>query len=214
MPPHLIKIILWLKPFTVGHWVWHTVNWKNNRYDTASKPGQVILINLVAFCLGHPDQTRFKNYLGLTQIYRGRGNKYGGATMLMMSSSAMPTFVIILWCLLVYGSHTSIVCVYIWPFKGFHKATPINWSLLQTPEVLYTLAVCRLHVAMLLCKARALDLHKATPTFCQHVTVPVNLLVTIYSAILHTYWSIVAIPSSYRGHIHSYIPAIFYWYKF
>ena len=36
--------------------------------DPVLTPGQVIRVNRVTFCPGHPGQTRFKNYPGLTQI--------------------------------------------------------------------------------------------------------------------------------------------------
>ena len=93
------------------------------------------------------------------------------------SSWVTPTFVIVLWCQLVYESHTPFcmhICTKIWPFTGLYKAMPINRLLLQ-PSRSATLVVFHLHMGMLLCKSHALDLHKATPTFSKHVIVLVNL---------------------------------------
>jgi len=37
-------------------------------YVSALKPGRVARVNRVTFCPGHPGQTRFKDYPGLTRI--------------------------------------------------------------------------------------------------------------------------------------------------
>ena len=67
----------------------------------------------------------------------------------------------------------------------------------------------QLHMRMLSCKARALDMHKATSTFFKHVLVPVNLQhIVLYNT--STYLSI-AIPISYHGYIHIYVPVICHW---
>jgi len=63
-----------------------------------------------------------------------------------------------------------------------------------------TLAIYQLHMGILLCKARALDLYMATPTFSMEILVPLNLWVATYNATLHTYRSN-AIPISYCGNI-------------
>jgi len=74
--------------------------------------------------------------------------------------------------------HPCFVCVFmhkIQPFTGLQRATPIDRLLLQAPEVLPLQNICQLHMGLLLCKARALDLY-TTPTFSKHVLVPLNLL--------------------------------------
>jgi len=59
-----------------------------------------------------------------------------------------------------------------------------------------------LHLGMLLCKARALGMYKATPAFC---LVPVNLWVATYSTMQHNYQSIAVIVGIY---MYSYVPAM------
>jgi len=146
-------------------------------YLPALKLGRV---TQVMFCLSLPGQTRFKNYLGLDHVQREikeyviwRCNNAD-----VCSSWAMPAFVIVLWCLLVNGSNTPVSYVYVW-VKSDHLQVCIE----PCPSIdcccsprSATLEVFQLHMGLLLCKARALDLCKATPTFLKQVLVPVNLL--------------------------------------
>ena len=98
----------------------------------------------------------------------------------------MPTYVlckprpllkIILWCLRMHGSHTLFcMCMHaqnstIYRFAQSHAHC---LTVVAGPRST-TLAVCQLHMGLLLHKARTLDLC-TTPTFLNHMLVPVNLL--------------------------------------
>ena len=89
-----------------------------------------------------------------------------------------PHFVIVLWCLLVHETHTlSLMCMYAQnPIIIRLVLSHVHQLIAVAGPMSATLAVCQLQMGLLLCKAHALDLCKATPTFSKHVLVPVKLL--------------------------------------
>ena len=130
-------------------------------YRPALKPGQVIQVR--------PCLKIIRVWRGLDHVQR-EIKKYviwrcNNADI--PSLRAMPTF--------VTATHFCIhmhVCMYkIWLFTGLHRAMPIDRLLLQAREC-YPCSMS----GLLLCKARALGLCNATPTFSKHILVPVNLL--------------------------------------
>ena len=86
-------------------------------------------------------------------------------------------FVIVLSLLIsTWKPHPYFVCECmhkIQPFTGLHRAIPSIDCFCRLRSA--TLVEFQLHTGLLLCKARVLDLCKATPTFLKHFLVPVIL---------------------------------------
>ena len=104
-----------------------------------------------------------------------------------------PTFVIIFWWLLIHGSCTPVLyvsCVYMYKnLTVFRLASSHTNPSIAVAGLGVLPDSFMLYVKMLWCKARALDIHEAIPTFLKHILVPVNLQVATHSTIQHTYQS-------------------------
>ena len=118
----------------------------------------------------------------------------------------MPTIVIVLWCLLVHGSHTPVSYVYVCTKSDLLKACIEPHPSIDCccrPEECYPSSMSASHgITVVHSKCiRPLQsnfhLFEACPGVCK-------LAGATYSTVHHTYWSI-DIPISCHGYMHSYV---------
>ena len=159
----------------------------------------------ITFCLGHPGQTRFKNYPGLDNV-QCEIEKYTIREVQRCWHTFFINHAHFCNCILVAANTWKPYPIYmykIWLYAGLHIAIPIHQLLLQALGLLpLQYDNFMLHLGMVWHKMCALDMHEATPTFLKHILKLAGSHIQHYTSHLPDPWLAIC------WYIPSYLPAI------